>query len=259
MHYEEDVAKIPHAAITIEDALLMQRMQDRGKRIRLNLHMEGQTLPDVPSRNVVAEIRGWEHPEEVVIMGGHIDSWDVGQGAMDDGGGCVAAWEALRILNDLGLRPRRTIRVVLWTNEENGLRGGEGYRDAHRDDLSNFVAAIESDGGTFKPLGFGFSGVDEAFPIVQEIGALLEPIGAGRITRGGGGADIGPLMAEGVPGMNLAVEGEKYFWYHHTHADTIDKIDPRELALCTAAMAIMSYALADMPERLPRAYNAASN
>jgi carboxypeptidase Q len=171
---------------------------------------------------------------------------------MDDGGGSVAAWEALRLMNDLGLRPRRTVRVVLWTNEENGLRGALAYRDYHLDELGDHVLGIESDAGVFKPLGFGFTGSDAAYEIVREIGSLLESIGADAVGRGGGGADIGPIMRDGVPGMGLRVDGEKYFWYHHTEADTIDKLDPREMAECVAAMAVMAYVVADMPERLPR-------
>ncbi|MGI9175081.1 MAG: M28 family metallopeptidase [Rhodothermales bacterium] len=252
MRYDADVQRIPHAAVTVEDAMMMQRMQDRGQPLRLRLQMEAETLPDVPSRNVVAEIVGREKPEEVVVLGGHIDSWDVGQGAMDDGGGCVAAWEAVRLMKKLGLRPRRTVRVVLWTNEENGLRGGEAYRDQHESELENHVLAIESDAGTFKPTGFGFTGTPEAYAIVQEIGRLLAPIEAGTITRGGGGADIGPMRPYGVPLMGLAVDSEKYFWYHHTPADTIDKLDPDELARCVAAMAVMSYVVAELPEGLPR-------
>jgi len=252
MRYDESVPEIPHAAITVEDADMLQRMQARGERIEVTLKMEARRLPDVPSRNVLAEIVGWERPEEVVVLGGHSDSWDVGQGAMDDGGGSVAAWEAVRLMRVLGLRPRRTVRVALWTNEENGLRGGYAYRDIHSAELSNHVLAMESDAGVFKPLGFGFTGSDEAFKMIQEIGTLLDRIGASAITRGGGGADIGPIMKEGVPGMGLRVDGEKYFWYHHTDADTIDKLDPREMAECVAAMAVMAYVVADMPETLPR-------
>jgi carboxypeptidase Q len=252
MRYDPNVPQIPHAAITVEDADMLQRMQERGERIEVLLKMEARSLPDVLSRNVMAEIVGWEHPEEVLVLGGHIDSWDVGQGAMDDGGGSVAAWEAVRLMQKLGLRPRRTVRAVMWTNEENGLRGALAYRDAHRDEVDNNILAIESDGGVFKPLGFGFTGSDDAFRIIKEIGTLLERIDAGAITRGGGGADIGPIMKEGVPGMGLRVDGEEYFWYHHTDADTIDKLDPREMAECVAAMAVMAYVVADMPERLPR-------
>ena len=252
MRYDPDVPQIPHAAITAEDADMLQRMQERGDRIEVLLKMDAETLPDVMSRNVMGEIVGWEHPEEIVVLGGHIDSWDVGQGAMDDGGGSVAAWEVIRLMKVLGLRPRRTVRAVMWTNEENGLRGGRAYREQHLDELDDHVLAIESDGGVFKPQGFGFTGSDEAYRTIREIGTLLDRIDAGQITRGGGGADIGPIMKDGVPGMGLRVEGEKYFWYHHTHADTIDKLDPREMAECVAAMAVMAYVVADMPERLPR-------
>ena len=253
MAYDSTVQRIPAAAITVEDAQMLHRMQDRGERIRVKLVMSAQTLPDAQSRNVVAELVGSERPNEVVVFGGHIDSWDVGRGAMDDGGGVVVAWEAVRLLQSLGLKPRRTIRVVGWTNEENGGRGGQGYRDAHRSELDKHVLAIESDGGVFKPRGFGFTGSDSAFAIVKQIGTLLDPIQAGTISRGGGGADIAPIMALGVPGMGLIVDGTRYFWYHHTEADTIDKLDPREMAICVAAMAIMAFVAADMPDPLPRA------
>lgn len=252
MRYADSVSRIPHAAITIEDAELLQRMQDRGERIVVRLTMGARTLPDAMSRNVVAELRGAERPDEIVVMGGHIDSWDVGQGAMDDAGGVVAAWEAIRLLKVLGLRPRRTIRVVGWTNEEFGLRGGRAYRDQHKGELDNHVLAIESDGGVFRPLGFGFTGSDAAYAIVSQVGALLDRIGAGEIRRGGGGADIGPIMREGVPGMGLRVDGTRYFWYHHSASDTIDKLDPREMALSVATMAVMAYVVADLEETLPR-------
>jgi carboxypeptidase Q len=252
MRYDSTVKKIAHAAITVEDAEMLHRMQDRGERIVVKLTMAAATMPDVPSRNVVAELRGTERPEEVVVMGGHSDSWDVGRGAMDDGGGVVAAWEAIRILKELGLRARRTIRVVGWVNEENGTRGGNAYRDRYKSELDKHVLAIESDGGVFKPEGFGFTGSDAARSIVQQIAMLLAPFGAGTIGKGGGGADIGPIMQLGVPGMGLNVDGTKYFWYHHTDADTIDKLDPHDLALCVATMAIMAYVVADLPAGLPR-------
>ena len=259
MGYADDVPRIPHAAVTAEDAMMLQRMNDRGQSVRLRLTMEAETLPDAPSRNVVAELRGTEYPEEVVVLGGHIDSWDVGQGAMDDAGGCVAAWEAVRLLKELGLRPRRTVRVVLWTNEENGLRGATAYRDRHIDDIRNHVLAIESDAGVFKPTGFGFGGNDSAYATVAEIGTLLDKIDAGEIARGGGGADIGPLMREGVPGMGLNVDRSRYFAYHHTPADMLDKLDPHEFNLCVAAMAVMAYVVADMPDRLPGSFDSATN
>jgi carboxypeptidase Q len=254
MRYDSTVTRIPHFAITMEDAMMLHRMQDRGERISVRVQMAAQTLPDVESRNVIGEIRGRERPEEVVVIGGHIDSWDVGTGASDDGGGVVIAWEAVRLMHRLGLRPRRTIRVVGWTNEENGLRGGNAYRDQHRAALANHILAIESDGGVFRPTGFGFTGSDSARALVRQVAGLLERVGlsAASIGASGGGADIGPIMAEGVPGMGHQVDGTRYFWYHHTNADTVDKLDPREVAMNVAAMAVMAYVIADMPERLPR-------
>lgn len=252
MRYDSTVRRIPTAAITVEDVEMMHRMQERGERVRVKLEMSARTLPDAPSRNVMGELVGSERPDEVVVIGGHIDSWDVGRGAMDDGGGVVVAWEAVKLLQRLGLEPRRTIRVVGWTNEENGGRGGQAYRDAHRAELDKHVLAIESDDGVFKPQGFGFTGSPAAFEIVKQIGSLLDRIGSGAITKGGGGADIGPIMTLGVPGMGLIVEGTKYFWYHHTEADTVDKLDAREMALCVATMAVMAYVAADLPDPLPR-------
>lgn len=250
MRYEEGVPRIAHAAITLEDAEMLHRMQDRGERIEVLLQMEAKSLPDAPSRNVMGELVGTELPDEIVVLGGHTDSWDVGQGAMDDGGGVVAAWEAVRLLKQLGLRPRRTIRVVGWTNEENGGAGGRAYAATHASE--KHVLAMESDGGVFKPLGYGFTGSERGFEIVKEIGTLLEAIGSGTVTRGAGGVDIEPLMKTGVPGMQLNVDGTRAFWYHHTDADTLDKLDPDEMALCVATLAVMAYVVADLPEGLPR-------
>ncbi|MBI1722758.1 MAG: M20/M25/M40 family metallo-hydrolase [Gemmatimonadetes bacterium] len=253
LRYDSTVQQIPAAALAAEDAMMLRRMQERGDRVVVRLTMEARTLPDAPSRNVVAEIVGSERPGEVVVVGGHIDSWDVGQGAMDDGGGVVAAWEALRVIQRLGLRPRRTVRVAGWTNEENGLRGGNAYRDAHAAELDSHVLAIETDGGVFRPLGYGFTGSDSAMAIVRQVGSLLQSIGADSIARGGGGADIGPLMQRGVPGMGLIVDGARYFWFHHSDGDTVDKLDPREMAQCVATLAVMAYVVADLPGPLPRA------
>ena len=252
MFYDASVPKIPHAAISSEDTDMLHRMQNRGEKIVVKLEMEAETLPDAPSRNVIAELKGSMYPGEVVVMGGHVDSWDVGQGAMDDGGGVVVAWEAIRLLKRLGLTPRRTIRVVGWTNEENGGRGGAGYRDAHKTELDQHVLAIESDGGVFAPLGFGFSGSDSARAIVRQVSALLTRINAGALGATGGGADIGPIMQLGVPGMGLEVDGSKYFWFHHTEADTMAQLDPLEMQKCVAVMAVMAFVVADLPDRLPR-------
>lgn len=254
MYYDDEVKKIPHAAITIEDAMMIQRLYDRGEDIRINLKISAETLPDTESRNVIAEIKGTEYPDEIIVLGGHIDSWDVGQGVMDDGGGSVAAWEAVRLMNELGIKPKRTIRVVLWTNEENGLRGANEYHRWVKEDersLENHVLAMESDAGVFDPIGFGFSGSERAFEILSEIGKTLEPIESGKVTKGGGGADIGPLMQDGVPGMGLVVDGSRYFWYHHTAADTMDKLDKEDFNECVATMAVFAYAVADIDERLP--------
>ena len=252
LRYDSAAARIPAAAVTVEDAMMLRRMQERGQKIVVRLAMEARMLPDAPSRNVIGEIRGREKPDEVVVMGGHIDSWDVGRGAMDDAGGVVVAWEAIRLMKKLGLQPRRTIRVVGWTNEENGTRGGQAYRDAHAAQLDRHVLAIESDGGVFNPEGFGFTGSDSALAMLKQVGTLLDRIGSGRVTKGGGGADIGPIMQRGVPGMGLDVEGSRYFWHHHTDADTVDKLDPHDVALCVATMAVMAYVVAEMEEGIPR-------
>lgn len=226
--------------------MMIRRMIARGEKVRVTLRMSARTLPDAQSHNVMGELRGREKPEEIVVMGGHIDSWDVGSGAMDDGGGVVVAWEAVRLLKRLGLTPRRTIRVVGWTNEENGGRGGAAYRDMHQQEPHQL--AIESDGGVFAPLGFGFTGPAHARAAVEAIGTLLAPIGAGKIEASGGGADIGPIMATGVPGMGLNVDGTRYFWYHHTDADTPDKLDPAEVRRVVAALAVMAYIAADLEQ-----------
>jgi carboxypeptidase Q len=246
------VPRIPIAALTVEDAALLHRMQDRGERIVVRLVMGARILPDAQSRNIMAEIRGSEHPEEVVVIGGHIDSWDVGTGAMDDAGGVVTAWEAIRLIRRMGLQPRRTIRAVGWTNEENGLRGGLAYRDARGAEVAKHILAIESDGGSFRAKGFSITAGDSALGLIRRIATLLAPFGADSISTPGGGADIGPLMQLGVPGMGLETANERYFWYHHSQGDTLERVDPAELASCVAAMAVMAYVVADMPETLPR-------
>ena len=252
MNYDPSQPKIPAAAITIEAAEFLQRMNDGGEHPMLRLKMEAKFLPDAEAANVIGELRGSKKPDEIVLIGGHLDSWDVGQGAHDDGGGCIVAWEAVRLLKELGLKPRRTIRVVLFVNEENGLRGGTAYHDAHRAEIAKHVLAIESDSGVYRPEGFGLAGTAplQVRSNLMEIGKLLSGIGADNIAINGGGADIGPLMREGVPGASLDVDGAHYFDIHHTQADTLDKVNPRELALCVATMAVMAYTVADLPESL---------
>jgi hypothetical protein len=276
--YLPDVpAKIPAAALSVEDAAMIERLLKSGAPVRVKLSMEAHQEAEANSHNVMGEIRGREKPEEVVVLGGHIDSWDVGQGANDDGSGIMATFQAVALIRKLGLKPRRTIRVVFWVNEENGGAGGRAYRAMVGSAIRDHVAAIEMDGGAEKPVGFGFgAGVDggtgaggagirdtsaagrritappskAAYNRAVEIGKLLQSIEAGEMTPGGGGSDIGPLVADGVPGFGVRTVGTHYFDWHHTNADTFDKIVPREFQLNVASLAVLSYVLADMPERL---------
>lgn len=202
-------------------------------------------LVKIPAGAEGGEIRGSEKPDEVVVIGGHIDSWDVGQGAHDDGAGIVTCMQAAAVIQRLGLKPRRTIRVVLFTNEENGGAGGLAYRAWVGEAIKTHTAAIEMEDGGEKPVGFGVP--SKLFPQAADIGRLLEHIGAGAVKQGGDGADIAPLMRDGVPGLALETAGTHYFDWRHTQADTVDKVNPRDLQLNTAAMAVMAYVLADMP------------
>jgi len=252
MRYDETLPKIPAAAITIETAELLQRMNDRGEHPALRLKMGAKFLADAESANVVGELKGTDKADEILLVSGHLDSWDVGQGAHDDGGGCIVAWHALTLLKELGLKPRRTIRVVLYTNEENGGRGGVAYLDEHRAELARHVLAIESDLGTYRPVGFGLSAnaPTQARANLQEIAKLLTSIRADHIAADGGGSDIGPLMAEGVVTGSFDVDSTRYFEIHHSEADTLDKISAQDVASCVAAMAVMIYTVADMPQSL---------
>lgn len=253
--YGDAKVKIPAAAISTEDAEMIARLLARGKQVEVLLKMEARHEGMVESANAIGELRGRERPEEVVVIGGHIDSWDVGQGAMDDGGGCVIAMEAINVLRKLDLIPRRTIRVVLFTNEENGLGGGKQYAEDHAAELANHVAAIESDSGIFAPKGFSLHCRDEykqavAVRQVRAIMDLLKPLGVNTIREGFSGADVGQMRDSDAVLMGFRVEGSKYFNYHHSRADTLDKIDPEDLSRCVATMAVMAYVLADMPQRI---------
>jgi hypothetical protein len=250
MEYDEAQPKIPTAAISPEDALMIGRLVSEGVPVKIHLEMGAQMLPDADSGDVIGEIPGTEHREEVVVIGGHIDSWDVGQGAQDDGASIMACLQALALIHKLGLQPRRTLRVAFWVNEENGGRGGEAYRAFVGDQIRNQVAALEMDGGAETPRGFG-AGVDaRSMDLLRQIGPLLEPIGAGEITGGGGGEDINPLIRDGVPGFAERAAGTHYFDWHHSAADTLDKVNPDDFRKSIAALAVFSYALADMPERV---------
>jgi carboxypeptidase Q len=254
MGYAPDQPKIPTASISVEDAELLDRLAAQGK-VTIRLRLEPQQLPDVESANVIGELRGSEKPDEIVVIGGHIDSWDVGQGAHDDGAGCVVMMQALKTLKQLGLTPKRTIRVVLFTNEENGTRGAKGYAEQHKAELGKHVLALESDSGGFAPRGFGIGHKDaDAAKRVRarltEIAALMGPLGKLRVEEGHGGTDIEPMEAFGVPQVGLEVNGEKYFDYHHTEADTLDKVNPQDLADMVAAVAVLAYVVADLPDRV---------
>lgn len=250
MDYDPAFPKIPTAAVTIEAATQMRRLQQRGETIRLHLEMGAQTLPDAPSANVVAELRGTEKPEEVILLTGHLDSWDVGQGAQDDGAGTVVVMEAARLLQRLGLQPRRTLRVVLWTNEENGLRGGKAYRDAHRAEFGQIVAALESDSGSERIKGFQLelaqatpAAKATALAALQTLAPQLAPFGL-TLQLGHSGADVSPMVREGVPGIGVQHAATHYFDVHHTRADTFDKVAKDDLAFSAAALATFAYALA---------------
>jgi carboxypeptidase Q len=185
-------------------------------------------------------------------MGGHIDSWDVGQGAMDDAGGCVAAWEALRLIRQSGVRPKRTIRVVLWTAEETGLNGAAGYRDAHRAEADKHVLAMESDNGVFRPRAINIGAGEGGLAMGQQIASLLGAVGVDSARAGGPQADISPLYALGVPVASIDTDPSRYFWYHHSHGDTIDKLDPVDLARNVAIFAVIANVAANMDGTFPR-------
>ena len=253
MNYEDGIAKIPALAVTVEDATLITRLAGEGP-VSVHVHTEGKLLPDAVSANVIGELRGGDKPDEIVVIGGHIDSWDVGQGAHDDGAGVVTMMQALTTLRKLGLVPRRTIRVVLFTNEENGLRGGRAYAKDHAAELPSTVLAIESDGGGFAPRGFSVDVKPELQDRVKariaDITSLLSSIGATRVVLGHSGSDIGPMAPAGVPTLGLDVDGRTYFDIHHTEADTLDKVDPAQLADDVAAVAALAYVVADLPDRI---------
>ncbi len=253
-----EVPAIAAAAVTVEHAQMLHRLAALGP-VRLHLTMDAHFDADRNSANVLAEIQGYEHPEEIVVIGGHLDSWDVGQGAHDDGAGVVHAMEALRIIRQLGLKPRRTIRVVLWTNEENGLAGARAYALAHAHELANTVAAIESDAGGFSPVGLGIEvtetvrdGQGLAVAQLQRLLNLIAIPQFSEVNPGQAGADTSPLLKTGVPGLELLTDGAHYFDYHHTAADTVDKVDPQQLQRGIDALASVAYVLAQWPGRLSR-------
>ncbi|HMG05583.1 MAG TPA: M20/M25/M40 family metallo-hydrolase, partial [Chthoniobacterales bacterium] len=242
--YAKDAPKIPAAAVTAEDADLIAALVPQGP-VRMKLVLTPQQLPDVPSYNVIGDLKGSEHPEQVVIVSGHLDSWDLGTGAIDDGAGVAVSMEAANLIQKLHLRPKRTLRVIAWMNEENGLAGGKAYAADHASEVANHFAAMETDGGAGHPLGINYGPKVEAKGLLEPVVTILQESGAGilNFTEHAGGADIGPMTKLGVPGFSPIQDNRTYFHYHHTAADTLDKIVPHELAENSAVVAVTAYAL----------------
>ncbi len=246
-------AGIPDADLAAEDADLVEHLAAQG-RVRMHLTLTPQTLPQTTGYNVVADLKGSEHPEQIVVVSGHLDSWDLGRGAIDDGAGVVISMAAAEILQRLHIRPRRTLRVIAWMDEENGGGGSKAYAQAHAAEMSNYVVAIESDAGAGHPLGFALKMSPQALAALRPVADTLDPIGATifRAEERSPGSDIDPLVKAGVPGIGIIQDARRYFDYHHSAADTLDKVDPQELRENAAAMAVMGCFLALAPERLPR-------
>jgi hypothetical protein len=249
LRYEKGIAKIPAAALSNPDADLLERLLRRGKPVRVRFTLGCRDRGEAETANVVGEIPGRGKPDEVVLLAGHRDSWDLGEGAIDDGAGCGIIIEAARLIAGVTPRPKRTIRVILFANEENGLAGGRAYVDTHAAELGRHVAALEADSGTDAPTGFNWNAGPSAEPIVNEIAALLGPLGAGTVKAGGfGGADISRLALSGVPLFSVSQDASRYFDLHHTANDTFDKIVPESLDRMTAAVAVFAYVAASVPE-----------
>jgi len=252
MGYRDGVTQIPGAAVTYEDADTIAYLSKMGK-VRIRLTLTPQTLPDAVSYNVIADLKGGEKPNEVVIVSGHLDSWDLGQGALDDGAGVAASMSVPCLINSLGFKPKRTIRFIAWMNEENGGRGSQAYDLEQAGNIANHFAAIESDIGASHPLGFEFAGKREALAFIAPISNILSVQGAGLSRpQPGVGADIGPLTQKGVPSFAPWFDQRTYFNYHHTAADTFDKINPREIAEVSSLMTVLAYGLANLQQPLPR-------
>ncbi|HZS18285.1 MAG TPA: M20/M25/M40 family metallo-hydrolase [Candidatus Udaeobacter sp.] len=250
--YESDTPKIPAAAVTAEDADLMAALTRQGP-VRMKLVLTPQTLPDVESANVIGEVKGSEYPEQVIIVSGHLDSWDLGTGAIDDAAGIAVSMETVNLIKKLHLKPKRTIRVVAWMNEENGLAGSKQYAKDHEKEWMNHFAAMETDGGADHPLGINIKGKPEVKKMLAPVAAILQASGAGMLSLVEHcGADIGPMEKAGVPAFSPIQDSRFYFNYHHTAADTLDKVVPKQLAENAAVIAVLTYALANMEQPLPR-------
>ena len=250
--YKPDGPKIPAGAVTAEDADLIAALVPQGT-VRMHLVLTPQTLPDAPSFNVIGDLKGSEHPEQIIVVSGHLDSWDLGTGAIDDGAGVAVSMEAANLIQKLKLRPKRTIRVIAWMNEENGLMGGKTYAKEHEKEIANHFAVMETDGGAGHPLGINYATKKEAKPFFDPIAKILQSSGAGILYLAEHpGADIGPLTKLGVPGFSPIQDNRYYFNYHHTAADTLDKIVPQELAENAAVVTVTAYALANLEKPFPR-------
>ncbi len=243
MGYSADAPKIPAAALSTLAANRLTAALRDDPHAQVKLEMSCETLPDVDSANVVGELRGSEKPDEVIVMGGHLDSWDLAEGAHDDGAGVTQSLEALYLLKRLGLHPKRTIRVVFFMNEENGSRGAQAYALVAK--TEKHIAGIESDSGGFAPRFFGVGGSDETVAKVRSWLPELSTVGIERIEKGGGGADVGPLSKYGAVTIGLEPESARYFDYHHSRNDTLDKVNPRELQLGAVAMALLAWRLSE--------------
>lgn len=244
MHYDPKVPKIPAAALTAEDALLIHRLLNHRERVTVHFTLDTKVLPEVTSANVIAEIKGSEKPEEIVLIGAHLDSWDLGTGAIDDGAGVAMVMETMRLIKEAGVTPKRTIRCVLFMNEEFGLSGGRAYFAAHKND--KHVAAIESDAGAAPPTGFLTTLKGDALAALEKRLGPLKAVHAETLdSQAETGADTSPLVEAGVPGFGFVPDPLHYFDYHHTPADTLDKVDPNELAQDAAAIVGLTWILAD--------------
>ncbi len=249
--YRPDVPKIPAAALSAEDADLIARLAQQGT-VRMHFVLTPQDLPEVEAYNVIGDLKGSEHPEEIVILSGHLDSWDLGTGAIDDAAGLSQAIDAVRVIKELGLHPRRTIRVIAWANEENGVRGGRGYARDHRGELANHQAAIESDLGAEHPIGIHYDGDPSLENILAPMMTVLGLQGARILRPNDTGTDTIPISVAGVPTFEPIQDARTYFNYHHTAADTLDKIDPLTNRENAALMAVLGYYLANIDEKLPQ-------
>jgi Zn-dependent M28 family amino/carboxypeptidase len=252
MKYDSDLQKIPAAATTFEDAETMAYLASQGKTT-IQLTLTPETLPDVESYNVIGDLKGSDKADEIVLVGGHLDSWDLGTGALDDACGVAVAMQVANLAKKLGLKPKRTIRVIAFMNEENGGRGFTAYFEENKTKLDKQFAAIETDLGASHPMGIDFAGKPETREMLEPLSKILFKQGAWLLDNSQEtGVDIGPLREAGVPTFAAKTDVTSYWKYHHTPADTFDKIDPKELAELGSTVAVLTYGLANLNQALPR-------